>query len=104
MRKTEEAKEAPDMVWLAYTPGAYLMPRTSHKAPDAVGYVRKDAHDEAIEYINRMVGGVETDPVSVLVELRFALGDNGKRMFPELIDYAKEIYADAMKFRSGANA
>jgi hypothetical protein len=34
---------------------------------------------------------IDADPVSVLVALRFALGDNGKRSFPELIEFAKEI-------------
>ena len=45
----------------------------------------------------------DVEQIMVLTELRFALGDNGKRMFPELIEYAKEIYADAMKYRNGAN-
>ena len=45
----------------------------------------------------------DVEQIMVLTQLRFALGDNGKRMFPELIEYAKEIYADAIKFRSGAN-
>lgn len=81
----------PDQVWLAFTPGNYDMPRTARGDDDAVRYVLGADHDEALAYIERMTGGMEADPVSVLVELRFALGDNGTRSIPELIEWARGL-------------
>lgn len=81
----------PDQVWLTYTAGQYAMPRTSHHDDSAVRYVLGADHDEALAYIERMTGGMEADPVSVLVELRFALGDNGTRSIPELIEWARGL-------------
>jgi hypothetical protein len=36
--------------------------------------------------------------LSFLADLRIALGDNGKRMQPELIEYAKELAKDAARY------
>jgi hypothetical protein len=35
----------------------------------------------------------------LVADLRFALGDNGLRMQPELIEYAKELHKDALRYR-----
>jgi hypothetical protein len=91
----------PDQVWLAYTNGQYLMPRTDATDPTAVRYVLGADHDEALAYIERMTGGMLTDPVSALVELRFALGDNGKRNIPELIEYARSLAGKAQEESNG---
>ena len=42
----------------------------------------------------------EISLLNLLVDLRFALGDNGKRMQPELVEYAKQIAADAARYRA----
>jgi hypothetical protein len=85
----------PEDVWLSHTTGQYDMKRTSHKDEAAIRYVLGSSHDQAIAYIERMTGENNADPVSALVDLRFALGDNAKRSIPELIEYAKTLAAGA---------
>jgi hypothetical protein len=41
----------------------------------------------------------EIQLLSFLADLRIALGDNGKRMQPELIKYAKELAKDAARYQ-----
>lgn len=91
MRKEPIHLEPPEKVWLTYTPGQYHMQNTTWKDPSAVEYVRADICKETLEYCERMTGYNLLDPVSVLVELRFALGDKGTRSIPQLLEYARTL-------------
>ena len=101
--KNQMEPTPPEDVWLEYSPGLYEMRRTDRKDECAVRYVLGASHDEALAYIERMTGENNADPISVLVDLRFALGDNGRHMIPDLIEYAAALRADAEKWRAGAN-
>lgn len=85
----------PSQVWLSHNPGQHLMPRTSQSDPQAVRYVLGADYDGLLEYVERMTSKNAADPVSVINELRFALGDNGSRSIPELIEFARDLAASA---------
>ncbi len=42
----------------------------------------------------------EASLLRLLCDIRFAVGDNGKRMQPELIEYLKQMRADADRYRA----
>lgn len=84
-------KHPPSQVWLAHTPGQHLMPRTAHSDSAAVRYVLGADYDALLAYVERMIAKDLSDPVSVINEIRFALGDNGRRSIPELIEYARTL-------------
>lgn len=97
-------KHPPSQVWLAHTPGQYLMPRTGQSDPLAIRYVLGADYDALLAYTERMTARDTSDPISVINELRSALGDNGKRSIPELIEYARELAARAAQEQGGDDA
>lgn len=82
-------------LWVSFVGAAPAITASADR--DATRYVRYDIHEEALAYIERMVSEDLADPVSYIVELRFALGDNGTRSLPELLEYAKELAARATR-------
>lgn len=83
----------PSQVWLTHKPGQYHMQRTAVGDQLAVRYVLWKDYEELLEYAQRMTAKDLKDPVSVLVDIRFALGDDGARTIPELLEYARNLAA-----------
>lgn len=91
----------PSQVWLTHQPGQHKMERTGRNDPSAVRYVLWADHEELLEYAQRMTAKDESDPVSVLVQLRFAIGDNGSRTIPELLEFARGLAAQHSQGKEG---
>lgn len=84
--------------------GAMLANRVvqPHYAAWLVRQAIEAAHAREIESLRQRAEAAEamsSEPglLRLLVDLRFALGDNGKRMQDELVEYARELAADARR-------
>lgn len=79
------------------------MQRTEQSDPHAVRYVLGSDYDDLLAYAERMTARGTADPVSVINELRFALGDSGRRSIPDLIEYARELAAKVAQEQGGSD-
>lgn len=65
--------------------------------------VRSDCKRRAVEMQARIdaMEAMAGEPglLRLLVDLRFALGDNGRRMQDELVEYARGLAGDARRYR-----
>ena len=63
----------------------------------AWGYV--DAIEEVEEHVAALEAAREDACVSLVADIRFACGDNGKRMQPELVEFIRGLAEDAARYR-----
>ena len=71
---------------------------------DAISAAMNFLRDHGAEAAAALEAAREDGCVALVADIRFACGDNGKRMQPELVEFIRGLAADAERFRAAREA